>query len=478
MPSRLKKLVTVEGTLNEPSRPSLHSAVCTPCTRSRVTPPADAPRVGQPVVRDRTLLTGSALAISAQTVRVLTSLVSVPITISYLGKERYGLWMITISILTFVTLLDAGLAPTLKNRMTEAFAHEDTAHFRRYSSGALLLGASALTFGLLILPLLALLDWAAIYRVETALARTEALPLTLVVFGIALANFSLSFVDTVYAARMRIGVVYACNLVSTLAGFALLLAGIRWHLSLPLLALIMGAPPSVARLVLLMFLARQGDAVVHLNAASLLGLLRELAPTSFAFLGIQFSNVLLGVMPIFFVARLVGLAEVTTFNVAYRLATLPLVAVAAVVPVFWPSFTLAWVHGDRQWLAQRLKLVTLGTVLVLALYATTLWAVSPLVVRLWLADRIAIPRGILAAYGPWIVLQGAGYWLSTFLHSITDLRFQIVCYVSQAMLFAVLVVPLTSHLGLLGLVVAMGASLGAGAVAPLAWRARSRLATA
>src|SRR5689334_5824048 len=47
------------------------------------------------------------------------SLVTVPLTLGYLGKQQYGLWMALSSLLMWMALSDFGLARGLQNHLSE-----------------------------------------------------------------------------------------------------------------------------------------------------------------------------------------------------------------------------------------------------------------------------------------------------------------------------------------------------------------------
>lgn len=53
---------------------------------------------------------------------ILTSLLIVPMTLSYLNSYEYGVWLTLSSILSWIYILDIGLGNGLRNKLTEALA--------------------------------------------------------------------------------------------------------------------------------------------------------------------------------------------------------------------------------------------------------------------------------------------------------------------------------------------------------------------
>ncbi len=61
----------------------------------------------------------------AKAIGILASLISVPLTYRYLGPERYGIWMVLISIITALSFADLGIGNGLMNAVSEAYGKDD-----------------------------------------------------------------------------------------------------------------------------------------------------------------------------------------------------------------------------------------------------------------------------------------------------------------------------------------------------------------
>src|SRR5215471_17509807 len=70
----------------------------------------------------------------AKALTVLMGFVSVPLTIGYLGAERYGVWLTISSLLMWVALTDFGLTGNaLVNVLSEAIGRDDREAARNYA---------------------------------------------------------------------------------------------------------------------------------------------------------------------------------------------------------------------------------------------------------------------------------------------------------------------------------------------------------
>src|SRR5271166_3386104 len=84
----------------------------------------------------RAALTASTSYI-AKALTMLMGIVSVPLTVHYLGAERYGVWLTISSLLLWVALTDFGLAGNaLVNVLSEAAGKDDREAARHYTASA------------------------------------------------------------------------------------------------------------------------------------------------------------------------------------------------------------------------------------------------------------------------------------------------------------------------------------------------------
>ncbi len=70
------------------------------------------------------------------------TLVSLPLAVRYLGAERYGVWATITTTVVWINLLDLGIANTLTNSISRAYALDDKVSAARYFTNALLVTGS------------------------------------------------------------------------------------------------------------------------------------------------------------------------------------------------------------------------------------------------------------------------------------------------------------------------------------------------
>lgn len=58
-------------------------------------------------------------------ISIPTQLLLVPLTISYISSELYGIWLTLTSIIGWIGFFDIGFGNGLRNKLTEALANND-----------------------------------------------------------------------------------------------------------------------------------------------------------------------------------------------------------------------------------------------------------------------------------------------------------------------------------------------------------------
>jgi Polysaccharide biosynthesis protein len=113
-----------------------------------------------------TIFTG----LMARASSMLVTIISVPLALSYLGNERFGLWMTATSVVSMLAFADFGIGNGLLSAVAEASGRDDLEAIRRYiSSGFAILIAIAVCMLLLFFSTAyPLVDWAHVFNVHTS----------------------------------------------------------------------------------------------------------------------------------------------------------------------------------------------------------------------------------------------------------------------------------------------------------------------
>ena len=197
----------------------------------------------------RAVLTALAAAF-ARSVSFLTVLVTVPLTLHYLGSERYGLWMTISSLMVFLGFADLGLGNGLMNAVSSAFGRDDRGAARTsVSSGFfMLLGVAVVLLGLFA-ALYGVIPWESVFKVSSPLAVKEAGPAVAIFVGCFALSLPAGVVQRVQMGHQEGFASQLWQALGSIIGLAAVIAAVYAELGLPFLVLAMSGGPLLATIL-------------------------------------------------------------------------------------------------------------------------------------------------------------------------------------------------------------------------------------
>lgn len=279
-----------------------------------------------------------------------TTLVSVPLTIGYLGKERYGLWMAIGSILTWIALADFGMLRGLQNRLSDAYGRNDNVEAQQAMSTAfyallmLALGAGTL-FG----STLFLVPWEQFFKLPNITLQEELRPTLLAVVGVFCIQFPLRTVKQAYAAYQRGYIANLFAIVGSLLSLAVLLIVIWLQMGLPWLILASGGVTSIMSAINLLYITHDMPFLLPHPSAVNRSTLRALALISVPMMLFEFGSLMINEIQMLILAHVQGVDAVTDYAVYLKVMSVPLFLVNVLDSPYVPMYREALTRGDHRW---------------------------------------------------------------------------------------------------------------------------------
>jgi O-antigen/teichoic acid export membrane protein len=378
--------------------------------------------------RERRAVTTGGISAVARVVQLGTSFVTVPLTLKYLGNERFGLWMTISSVLAMAAFADFGVGNGVLNTVAHAFGRDDAEGIRKaVSSGFAVLGTIAVVLLLLFFSIYGLVSWADFFRVSSSQARAEAGP-ALAVFAVCFAlNIAMDVVQRVQLGLQQ-GYRYGLwQLAGSCAGFMGLIGAMWLHLGLPMLIVaIAGAPLLATALNVVHFFGyvrpdlRPTFANVSTSTIAHIGKLGGLFFVLQVVVAVSFSA------DNFIIARILGAINVPEYSVPQRIFAVVAMLLGMLVAPLWPAYGEAVSRGDVAWVRRTLRR---SIVLVLAIStgcALLLLLFSRQLILWWVGPRIHPTFLLLLGLAVWTVVTCCGDALAVFLNGISIIKFQVI----------------------------------------------------
>jgi O-antigen/teichoic acid export membrane protein len=340
----------------------------------------------------------------AKALTMLMGFISVPLTVHYLGAERYGVWLTISSLLMWVALTDFGLAGnSLVNVLSEAVGNDDRESARHYAASAFwALVTIALIIGGVFMAAFHSIPWRAIFRVSDATSTQELESTCALVLTLFVINLPLSLLRSLYNAHQD---GYLANIWGIAGGVASLLGLIvvtRLHGGLPQLVIALGGVPALVLLANAYhafvrrypWLAPAPSAVTWACIRRLLKLGGKYMIMQLAALGIYQSQAMI-------ITQMLGPSQVVIFVVTFKVVTLPVDLVFMGTVPFLPPFGEAKARRDWNWIKGAYRNATFASVALGVPLAVALALAAKPLILIW-AGPSAVPD-------PYLIL-----WLFTY----------------------------------------------------------------
>ena len=402
--------------------------------------------------RNRRIAASMIMSMVAKAVSVATALISVPLTLHYLGAERYGMWMVMSSLMAMLAFADLGIGNGVLNSVAAAHGRDDEGAMRKAISSGL---TALLAVMLIVLALLAvaypLVAWQQVFNVRTELAVAESGPALAVFIGC----FALSIPATMVQ-RVQMGLQqgflassWACG--GSLLSLAGILLAIHHEAGLPVLVLAFAGGPLLANTInSLVFFGFQRRSIAPRITAVSGATAREVMRTGGLFLVLQLAAAAMYNSHNILIAHILGPEVVAQFAVPERLfATITMLASMALAPL-WPAYREAIMRGDMAWTMRTLR----RSVAIAAIFAASLsvpmMVLAPWILELWVGKAVNPPFALILGLGIWRIVESAGLALAMFLNGAHVVREQVIASALTAVASVLLGILLLNLIGISG----------------------------
>ncbi|MES0151649.1 hypothetical protein NKJ95_31490 [Mesorhizobium sp. M0012] len=402
--------------------------------------------------RRRRIARSAVASALAKVTSVGTALISVPLTLNYLGPERFGMWMTMSSLVAFLSFADFGLGNGLLSAVAAANGRDDRAAIKKLVSSAyFVLSLIAVAILCMLAVTYSLVPWYRLFNVQSDLARGEVAP-------------SVATLICCFAAAVPLGVVQRTQLGlqqgymaslwqcgSSILGLGCVLFAIRQEAPLPILILAYVGGPLVVSVAngLFFFGVLERDIAPSYRSVTRAAL-RAIGSTGLLFLTLQLVAAATYMSDSIIIAQILGASAVTGYAVPEKLFSLIGSVLAMGVGPLWAAHGEAIARGDREWALRTLKLSMSIAAAAAAIAALILVPTAPWLLKLWVGHAVSAPLFLLLGLGLWKVLEAAGLALAMFLNGARIVGFQVAVAVATAVMAVTLKIVFVHEIGIAG----------------------------
>lgn len=382
---------------------------------------------------------------------IIISLLLVTLTIKYVNKEQYGIWLAISSIVGWMSFFDFGLTHGLRNKFAEAKANGNNELARQYVS------TSYFAFIIIFSSICAIgcitnshINWSKLLNLSSRLNPTLITVFYISICGLC-SQLILNVLTTIITADQKPALAASINTLGqffVLISIALLMLSTEG--SLIKLSFAISVVPSIVYLAATIYFFKTSyiDFTPKWKFVNSV-LIKDILGLGSKFFIIQLSMVFVFQIVNIIVLRTLGAESVTIYNIAYKYFSIVYMITIIIINPFWSAFTDAFYKNDYSWMNKtyfklsKVWLISIPVVIIMIL-------ISNFVYRIWIGGELHIPIQISIGMGIYILFLSRSNLSMYLINGTGKVTIQMIIYI----IFAIITIPamtfLCKQFGLLG----------------------------
>lgn len=393
--------------------------------------------------RSRKVFNNIVLSFGFNFFNFIFNLLTVRLTLDYLGKAEYGIWLTLSSILTWFGYLDFGLGNGLRNKLTEALTNDNLKLAKIYISTAYALFSSfVVCLFVIFICVYGFINWPAVFQTPPSLSDTVN-KLVFLVFLFFLLQFVLRLITSVTTADQKPAI---NGLFSFLSNF-LIVAFIYYLTKARSSSIVyLGAGSTIIPMIvfftasIILFSKSYRNIAPSLRAIKL-KYTKDLLGLGFKFFVIQIAGLIVFATDNLIITQLFGPQQVTVYNIAYKYFNYVPIMFFVILTPLWSAYTEAYINKDFVWIKKtvhriiKIWFIISALVIVMVLIANGVY-------KVWLHSQIEVPSTLTILMGVFVLVTN---WNNVFVYFINGVG-KIMIQFYYAIFIAIINIPLSVFL--------------------------------
>ena len=400
------------------------------------------------------ILHGGASALASRSVALLVNAVTLPLTIRYLGPLQYGIWVTISTTVVMLAVMDLGVANTLTNMISHAYAMDDRAAAQRYYATAFWIstGISAV-LALISLILWPHMNWGSLFHLHDPALTHEVSLCVAVALGFFLLSLPLNLVHRILSGYQQTQITNYFNLLSNTLALTAILVVIKLHGSLLTLMLMYSGSLLLGSIGLNIWVNLWDRRWIIPSPQFIRrAAIGDLMSSGLGFFVLQLAGIVVFNSDNLIITHYLGAADVTPYSVTWRLASYAALLQTAVLPSLWPAYSEAYARGDFDWVRRMFWNTVRVAMSAVAIAVLILTICGKWLIR-WYAGSAAVPSTLLLlTICVWTLLSAGMDLEACLLAAINRIRTQGILSVVAAVLNIFFSIYLVKKLGSLGVI--------------------------
>lgn len=401
--------------------------------------------------RNVRLLLSIATSVVSKFVGIGATLITIPLTLDYLGVESFGVWMVISGVIGFMGFTDLGIGMGLQNALSKAYGQDDIESPKHYISNAyLMVSGLASVLALITIGLFETLPMAGLFKIENQAVVQDAVTALKYSVLAFLLGMPLGLIGRILGGVQKTYIANNVMLVGSLVSLLAILAAVYLDLGLSGLAvLFILSGPFTMFLYSTYFYYKNSAYRPTFSFVSR----KHVKPIVAAGIWTVFVQIIYTAkmnVPTMIISASLGLLAVAEYSVAQKLAGLAAAMISVALQPLWGVYGEAYSRGDREWICRTLK-KSIILVVVLSVFAGILFQIigQPLI-KLWLGDAVMPSQMLILGFSLWMLASNINICFAMLLNGTGNFKkpgINSFCFVGLAILINFLFVDVIEVVG-------------------------------
>ena len=387
---------------------------------------------------------------------LLIGFIKVPILLSYLNVDKYGIWLTIASIVDWIQYFDLGIGHGLRNKFAEALVNDNKILARKLvSTTYYYISIIFLSICILLIPVVYNINWQKILNTEMV-EQTELVYSVLIVLVMFIFRFILYQISVILKADQRPAIsdvfLPIANIITL--GIVLLIGSFSKD-SLLLACMAISIPPVLILLIANIFYFKRDYSYCKPSLKYVdKSLFKDTFTLGMKFFIIQIAGLVMFASSNIILTQIVNPSEVSLYNITRQYFNIPYIILGIILTPFWSATTDAYIRNDFEWIKNVMKKLLLFSG-ICSIGVVIMLIISPFVYKVWLGNTVDIPYNLSLMTAILFIFYIIFSPFSSFINGVGKLNLSIIVGCIKMVVYIPLAIYLTKMIGASGLVLAI-----------------------
>lgn len=351
-------------------------------------------------------------------------LITIPLTLNYLGPEEFGLWMLITGVVGMLTFSDLGLGMGLQNALSKCIGENDNENPVFFISTTY--AAVSVVSILIMFLFLAVFSWGGegvfLIKVSNSVANHKYVILMAIV--LFLVNLPVGIIQKVLNGLQKMYVSNNVIAVGHLLSFFSIFMAVWFDVGLIGLVFLFFVSPMICFLTFSIFFFYKNPSYCPKLKFIKLDILPLIMNTGAWTVLAQLVYSIKINAPLLIVSSALGLGVLAEFSIAHKISTIVTVLVNIGLQALWPIYGEAYANRDLLWIKKTMRRSLIITFLVSSSAALFISLFSEFLTATWLGSNVKVSQSLISLLCVVSVLGNINICFAVFLNGTNNFKNQ------------------------------------------------------